>query len=215
MRCHTFIYRAALAAAIATSASADPRYQMKLWGIDTDDAQLFAISDIERPHATFTDFGALAVVIDGEQIRIGGDIGAFTVIEERRGYVAVNRDIGPHVAPVLLELNLRELVPGLPPVASVVGSLDVPTSSGAPGRVTGIAGDPFFGAMYLAVSDGDHKTPDRLYSVEAAKLPDVAPRFRGEMTLGDDAVTQAGDIAVGPFGRLLVTDEAKRRVVVI
>lgn len=205
--------------AIASAASGQVKHQLRLWGLDADDGQLFAIDDVSRPKGTFRDFGPVIGSVDGRQRPIGDGTGGFTVIHNRFAYMAINRGGGTD----LLTLDLRELNPGMPVIAETVGPItfEQPAGERAPDvrRVVGIAAGHLFDAVYVLVGDDDPSTPDELFSIDDLfgkhAGEGVAARRIGPITLGDDAVLSGGDISIGPGGNVLITDDAGSRVVVV
>ena len=201
----------AIAACVAPAAG-QGRYDMKLWGMEGHSARAFAITDLERPSESLVQFGALHYMENGRLTPVGGDLEAFTVVEERRAYAAIDRAIGDLPAPTLLEIDLRALDSGGPMIGRVRGSLAPGAGAGPFGRVTGVAGDPVFGTMYLAVADGDPETPDMLFRARGMAAGDVRSTPVGFLHSGDDSINSVGDIGFGPAGRLLITDGHGRRV---
>lgn len=187
---------------------------LRLWGLDADDAQLFAIDDVNNPQATFNDYGPLHVS-DGHTSRaITGDLRAFTIVNTFDAYAVVNADVGDHAGPVLVHVDLEDIELGIPVVVDVIGSIGDAGWDPA-WTVTGIAGDPLYNVMYVLSSDGDPSTDDRITRIHADIDRAIHAEPLGAITWEHGGVRMGADIALGPAGLLLVADEAEGRVVMV
>ena len=133
---------------------------LRLWGIDNDDAQLFAIDDVRNPGATMVDYGAIHVADGLDTSPVEGGIHAFTIVNTFDAFFVASEGVGSVAGPVLLHIDLHDLDtsgeagdtdPGVV-TAEVVGSL---LDAGWDPRwtITGIAGDPLYNEMYILGAD--------------------------------------------------------------
>jgi hypothetical protein len=203
---------ACAAGLLAAPASAED--MLRLWGIDAADSQLFAIDDVNNPDATFTDYGAICIVDGIATRKVDAPIRAFTIVNTFDAYAVASGPVGDTPGPVLLHIDLREIDPGVPVIAEVVGS--VADEHWDPSwAVTGIAGDPLFSVMYILAADGNPDTNDRVTRVRMDVDRRVTAGSLGELRWASGAVTMGADIALGPAGLLLVADELSGRIVML
>lgn len=187
---------------------------LRLWGIDAEDAQLFAIDDVRNPAATIVDYGPIHVANGYDSEVVSGEIYAFTIVNTTDAFFVVHDDVGSHEGPVLMHIDLHDIDTGGPISAEVIGSM-LDAGWDPAWRVTGIAGDPLYNEMYVLGADGDPTTDDRIArihanldrTVEIEPIGDIRWRFGG--------VTMGGDMTLGPAGLLMISDEAKGRVVMV
>ncbi|USN99392.1 MAG: hypothetical protein H6810_01565 [Phycisphaeraceae bacterium] len=203
---------ACVGATFAGSAAAEDL--LRLWGIDADDAQLFAIDDVNNPERTFTDFGEIRAASGHRAERIDGEIRAFTIVNTFDAYAVVNGDVGGCPGPVLLHVDLEHIEPGIPVVADVVGSL-ADAGLDPAWAVTGIAGDPLFGVMYVLSADGDPTTDDRLARIRVESDRSIHAEPLGPISWQRGGVRMGADVTLGPAGLLLVADESDGRIVMV
>lgn len=187
---------------------------LRLWGLDAADGKLFAIDDVNNPHATFSDYGPLHVVEEYRARPIGANIRGFTIVNTFDAYAVVNGDVGGHTGPVLVHVDLRGVDTGVPVVADVIGSIGGDAQQ--PGwTVTGIAGDPLFSVMYVLLSDDDPATDDRIVRAHADITRRIHTESLGPISWRYGGVRMGADIALGPAGLLLVADAAEGRIVMV
>ena len=195
---------------------------LRLWGIDSDDAQLFAIDDVRNPDATLVDLGRIHVA-DGFASRpVEGDIQAFTIVNTFDAFFVASEGIGSVPGPVLLHIDLHDIGtsgeagetdPGVV-TAEVIGSLF--DAGWDPARtVTGIAGDPLFNEMYILGADGDDETNDVLARIHANQDRTVTVEHIGELRWRFGGVTMGGDMTLGPAGLLMISDESQGRIMMV
>lgn len=205
---------AALCALAITTLTASADDLLRLWGVDADDAQIFAIDDLRNPHATLKSYGRLHVASGLRAEPVTTPVRALTVVNTFEAYAVVNQDIAGFEAPVLVRFDLRDLDDALPVTADAVGTLDL-ASTGGDWEVTGIAGDPLYNVMHVLIADRDGRTNDRVARVRQTLKDGPVTEHISELRWQHGGVRQGGDIALGPAGLLLVTDEAEGRVVLV
>jgi hypothetical protein len=202
----------ALACAAAPAAHADDL--LRLWGIDADDAQLFAIDDVRNPGATMVDYGPIHVPDGLDHAVITGEIRAFTIVNTFDAFAVVDGDVGSCAGPVLLHIDLHDIGTAGPVTAEVIGSM-LDAGWDPSWTVTGIAGDPLYAEMYILGADGDPSTDDRLARAHARIDRTLSITPVGDIRWDRGRVTMGGDLTMGPAGLLLVSDEAGGRIVMV
>ena len=196
---------------------------LRLWGIDNDDAQLFAIDDVRNPAATMVDYGRIHVANGFEHDVVEGDIHAFTIVNTFDAFFVAQDGVGSHPGPVLLHIDLHDIgvsgdagqeeSPGVI-TAEVIGSL-LDAGWDPSWTVTGIAGDPLYNEMYILGADGDPTTNDRISRIHATIDREVEIEPIGEIRWRFGGVTMGGDMTLGPAGLLMISDEAEGRIVMV
>ncbi len=203
-----------LCASTILSASVHADDLLRLWGIDADDAQLFAIDDVNNPQATFSDLGPIYTDTGVSAEPITGEIRAFTVVNTFDAYAVVNGDVGDKPGPVLIHIDLEQVEVGVPVVAEVIGSI-ADAGWNKAWTITGIAGDPLYNVMYVLSADDNPETNDRLTRIHADNKRRIHAEPIGEIAWQRGGVRMGSDISLGPAGLLLVADEAQGRVVMV
>ena len=202
----------AIAAAAAPRAGAEDL--LRLWGIDASDAQLFAIDDVRNPGSTMVDYGAIHVRNGFDHEPVSSGIRAFTIVNTFDAFAVVDGDVGSVQGPVLVHIDLHDIDTGGPITAEVIGSM-FDAGWDPSWTVTGIAGDPLFSEMYVLGADGDPETDDRIARVHARTDRTLKITPIGDIRWDRGRVTMGGDLAMGPAGLLLVSDEAVGRIVMV
>lgn len=187
---------------------------LRLWGIDAEDAQLFAIDDVRNPAATIVDYGPIYVSDGFDSEAISGKIRAFTIVNAYDAFFVVHDDVGSHAGPVLMHIDLHDIDTGGPISAQVIGSM-LDAGWDPAWQVTGIAGDPLYNEMYVLGADGDPTTDDRIARIHANIDRTVEIEAVGDIRWRFGGVTMGGDMTLGPAGLLMVSDEAKGRIVMV
>lgn len=217
-----FFGGAVACALIFTSGHAAGEDLLRLWGIDNDDAQLFAIDDVRNPAATMVDFGRVHVADGFGNHAVGGDIQAFTIVNTFDAFFVATEGVGSVPGPVLLHIDLHdldtsgeagEMDPGIV-TAEVIGSL-LDAGWDPKWTVTGIAGDPLYNEMYILGADGDDTTNDTIARIHATTDRTVEIEPVGEIRWRFGGVTMGGDMTLGPSGLLMVSDESEGRLVMV
>ncbi|MEM0983056.1 MAG: hypothetical protein AAGI17_03795 [Planctomycetota bacterium] len=176
---------------------------LRLWGVDASDGSLFVIDEPGRERARARKLGR---IVDGQGNIIGGELLDGLAISPDRSAVIASQARGSSVAR-LLRVDLTGVATGERPVAVSIGELHLDAGQ----HVAGIVGDPLFGTLYAVISDGDAATVDELYAVRLGTKGMFVERRR---RLGSrdgrrsGSIRAASDIAVGPGGDLLITDDA-------
>ena len=157
------ILGSAVACALAATAVSHAHAEdlLRLWGIDSADAQLFAIDDVRNPGATMVDCGPIHVSDGFDHQVITGSIKAFTIVNTFDAFAVVDGDVQSCAGPVLIHIDLHDIDTPGPVTAEVIGSL-LDAGWDPDWTVTGIAGDPLFAEMFVLGADGDPATDDRL-----------------------------------------------------
>ena len=205
---------AALCALASTAQFASGDDLLRLWGVDADDAQIFAIDDLRNPHATLKSYGRLHVASGQRAEPVTTPVRALTVVNTFDAYAVIGEDIAGFDAPVLVHFDLRDLDDALPVTADAIGTLDL-ASAGGEWEVTGIAGDPLYNVMHVLISDSDGRTNDRVVRIRQTLKNGPETEHISELRWQHGGVRQGGDIALGPAGLLLISDEAEGRVVLV
>jgi hypothetical protein len=180
------IYAAAQSGAINGSLAVP-----KLWGIDRDDSQLFAIADYQSPLLTTVSYGTLKWNNGGTLQNVPTDIKALTISKSGTMYLVNDSSVGSTSGPVLMSFNLNNasIIP-LNTVA-VVGQMGVPTG------VEGIALDETAGEMYVLRSG-------YLYVVDPATGNLI--RTVGQVSSASESLGSGRDLFFDAWGNLYVVD---------
>jgi hypothetical protein len=176
----------------------------RLWGVDEDDGQLFSIDDYTNPNV-FTDYGLLKWNDGGTLRNIGTQIEGFALEASGLAYLALDKDLGPFVIPVLLTFDVTTASTVNPNVVTVIGtvsgmgvSFDHPRDN-----LSGLGLQPGTGVLFGLYRDDDASVTDRLLTVDKATgavLSSVLLQGLGQ------AVREAEGLAFDPAGNLYVTD---------
>jgi parallel beta-helix repeat protein len=183
------IYASTLKGSIA------PGVVPKLWGIDEDDAQLFAFTNYNST-ATFINYGALKWKNAGVNTDFSpsSNLSSLAITRHGRAYITSDTSLGASTAPVLLAFDLVNASTTQPNVVSIVGS--IPTSV----EIRGLAIDPTNEDVYALRSDG------WLFVISTTNASIV--RTVGLITGLGATVTIGEDIVFDPFGNLYVIDDS-------
>jgi hypothetical protein len=166
----------------------------KLWGVDEDDATLFAFTNYNSA-ATLVNYGRLKWNNGGVNTDLSADSNVSSIAIDRTGraYMTSDTSLGGNTAPLLLSFNLTNASTTLPNVVSIVGS--IPTSI----EIRGLAFDPTNDDLYALRSDG--------WLFVISKTNASILRTVGQVTGLGDVVTTGEDLAFDPFGNLYVADD--------
>jgi len=130
-----------------------------LWGIDEDDATLFAVWDVDDPVSTYIDFGQLHVMDNGTPTALGGRIEAIAIDDAGQAFIISNQAVDSIAGPVLLRVDTTALDPSQPVVVDeIIGRVPVPAVTTNTDGVTGLDFDSTgtLYATYRDTSDASH-----------------------------------------------------------
>jgi parallel beta-helix repeat protein len=183
------IYASTLKGSIA------PGVVPKLWGIDEDDANLFAFTNYNNVGTLIT-YGRLKWRNGGVNTDLIADsnVSSLAITRHGRAYMTSDTSLGTTTAPVLLAFDLNDASTTLPNVVSIVGS--IPTSI----EIRGLAIDPTNEEVYALRSDG------WLFVISPTNASIV--RTVGLISGLGATVTVGEDMVFDPFGNLYVIDDA-------
>ena len=163
-----------------------------LWGIDRDDADLFAIDDYRDPGAGTTTYGPLKWNDGGTLTPLTGLVRAMAIDNSARMYLVSSSALGSVSGPVLLRMNLEDVTQSGDNVVTVIGQM------GTGSDIRGLTIDPLNDDLYAIRADG------RLYLVDkknGSVLTDI-----GQVAGQGESITTAEDVTFDVMGNMLVID---------
>ena len=177
----------------------------KLWGIDEDDGQLFAMENY-TDSSTMIDYGRLKWDDNGTISEIGSDMEAMTLDENGDMYIALDRKLtGSGNGATLLLFNILDASTTDDNIVQVIGEIGI-NSDDPDDNVSGLSIDPSTGELVAVLKDYTDGAPvvDKLYVISKTNASLV--REIGSITgLGEES-TIVEDIEHAPNGSLYVTD---------
>ena len=180
-----------------------------LWGINEDTGSLFAMWNYHSAAATFVDYGQVYTMqgTPPTPTVVGINLEAFTVDGDGTAYMVRNDPVGGLAGPVLLKVDLNNLVYGNQVIATVVGRIPL-TFNAAQDNISEVSFDPITGKLFALFKDevdtGTNPV-DRVLVINKSNAQIVEDL--GPMTGLNTSVTQAESFAFDGEGRLFVADD--------
>ncbi|GAB4526819.1 MAG: hypothetical protein Tsb0014_07210 [Pleurocapsa sp.] len=178
----------------------------KLWGIDEDDGQLFAMGDY-TDSSTMINYGLLKWNDNGTIRTIGQDMEAMTLDEDGTMYIALDsrRLTDNTTGATLLKFNIKNATSSGDNVVEVVGNIGIEFNH-TRDNVTGLSIDPVSGNLIAVLNDyhsnGNNRV-DKLYTIDKT---DGSATLIGSIEGLDEKAKTTEDIEHAPDGNLYVTD---------
>ncbi len=191
----------ALVVSISTAtASAD----MKLWGVDENDGELFSL-DSYSTLSGFTSYGKLKYSYGGRLRDVGPHIEAVGLDSDGVAYMASNHDLRRTgiEEPVLMKFDTNAASTTGPNVVTVIGQMGVRFDD-SNDNITGLSFSPGAGVLYALLRDNHDSTTDRLFIINpntGAVITDI-----GTISGLGEKVESGEDMAFDDWGNLYVTD---------
>ena len=163
-----------------------------IWGVDSDDVDLFTIDDYTDPASGTTTFGPLKWNDGGTPTELTGKVQAMAIDKSARMYLVSDTALGTVSAPVLLRMNLENATQSGDNMVTVIGEMGTGTI------VRGLAIDPLNDDLYAIRSNG------RLYIIDkkdGSVLSDL-----GIVAGQGETIGAAQDLTFDEMGNLYVID---------
>lgn len=139
----------------------------KLWGIDEDDGQLFAMGDY-TDSSTLIDYGLLKWNNNGTIEAITTDMEALTLDKYGNMYIALNRNLLDNSLEAnLLKFNIANASQSEDNIVEVVGKIGI-TLDSSEDDISGLSIDPISGDLIASLKDSDssdQNTIDKLFVI--------------------------------------------------
>lgn len=132
-----------------------------LWGIDEDDATLYAIWDVSDPVSTYVDFGVIHYDNGSTLVPLTSRVDAIAIDESGVAYLISNQAVDGVDGPVLLRVDTNTLDPQTDVVAQVLGQVPVPAVVQNDEGVTGLDFDAQ-GNLFATYRSDSVASSDRL-----------------------------------------------------
>ncbi len=180
----------------------------KLWGIDEDDGQLFAMTNYTDKNSMI-DYGLLKWNDNGTIKTIGQDMEAMTLDEDGTMYIALDsrRLTGGGDGATLLKFNIQDATTTGNNVVEIVGNMGISFDHSSD-NVSGLSIDPQTGELVALLknytSGGSSSAVDKLYVI--SKTDGSLVREIGSIEGLGEVSRKAEDIEHAPDGSLYVTD---------